>query len=62
MSIWICPRCEENGRESHHMYGQTVCKRCGYKRGSDERLEENTKEWEKDVDRMRRSLGPLLYG
>ena len=48
MSLWICPRCEKNGRASHHLYGQTICKRCGYKKGSDEKLEKITKRYEEE--------------
>ena len=63
MSIWVCPRCEERGRSSIMLSGisdTTVCHRCGYKRGSNDRLEKKTRKEDEDVARMKRSLGGLL--
>ena len=60
MSIWICPRCEKNGRQSHHMYGQTTCKRCGYKKGSDEKYERITRRHERDVKELRVALAGII--
>ncbi|KKN57554.1 hypothetical protein LCGC14_0561000 [marine sediment metagenome] len=61
MSIWICPRClRDDDRQSHHLYGQTVCKRCDYKKGSIRKYEKITEAAEKRVNEMRKSLGSLF--
>lgn len=62
MSIWECPRCNKEGRSSIHLYGQTECKRCGYKKGSNTHYNEIEREDAKRVAEMRRSLATLFYG
>lgn len=60
MSVWQCPRCWEKGRASIHLYGQTECKRCSYKKGSNAHYNEIEREDEERVAEMRRSLRLLL--